>query len=511
MNCPSKLLQCAVRLRLPCSVLLVSREAAATRLGLDADDVDAIVHGASAWRDGRTWSEEAFIDAYPDDDFSDFTCADVLPSELCTDSIELPRDPRVRLEPPITHEDVRALAIARVAASLARLLELGAPSSLLRHAKSTLQAAVDPMDSPRWQPLSELQTGSAPPKGAGGTPSAAFAIPWFGALGRADGSRVLDCAFIEGGLLVQLRYGSAILDAHGAILDIFPTCGLRLVGSTARHLAFVSGGGATATSASFGARLYVRDRRTRAWLTGAIPDGLPRFVAGRVADVKWTIVVDTAEGRAYRMDPYSLSDAGSAFNSACGRYVWDGSELVLEAETGAPVVDVRGMDADPIAFARGGEGWRFVVDPWRDEDEEDEEDEPVAHVLQLRDEQGRVLRELQPTAVALSPDATKLLVADETLRIVAADTGAALGPALDLQPLRDAFRLPEDTEAWRHMVAPFGYPAALDGMDPESVVEAMQGQWGAPDLDSVRAELAKTRRSTPVPRELATSNAKFAL
>lgn len=472
-------------------------------MGIGAEDVAKVVYGSHAWRDGQVMDEAAFFEAHPEDAFDAFTGIRVLPEDLLVREIEVPRDPRELLLPPITAADVVAADLQAIGEHLARLIELDAPSILLRHARSLVHGACEDLSGgTRWCPLDELMTGRPAAPGASGAPHPGFAVSFASESGETSPR---DCAFLDTGFLVQFRYASVVLSADGEVRDVFATCALRAVGSDARHVALVCGGGFTSSSGYFGAEAFVRDVAEHRWTTGAIPGSLPRFLAGTIGDVKWSIVVDVVEGRGYRMAPRWMGDqCGSTFNSTCGRYAWDGSRFVLEASTGTAVLDTRDLRGALVSFARTANGWRFVMlDEPTDDEYEEHEAEPWK--LRLLDERGACIRELEDfehtSAWALSPDGERLLhVTADRLRVLDADGGDPRGPSIDLRPLGPAIALPDDVDLWRRLTAAYAVPAALAGATLDQAREAIEDMWGdAPSDEALAAaiDVARTRPTMP--------------
>ncbi len=494
-----------MKLGLPCPVLPSrAREEAARRMGVSVDDVVEIALGTRAWRDRKVIDETTFLDAYPDDDFEEFTCARVLPDDLTVREIEVPRDPSELLAPPISSADVVAADVFALAEHLERMLELSAPNILLRHARSIIQAACeDASHGTAWQPLSELMTGRPAEPGAAGDPQPMFAVP-FGS--ESCETVPCDCAFLDSGFLLQFRFASIVLDADGEVRDFFGTCGLRAVGSDERHVLLVCGGGRTANSGYFGAEAFVRDVVSHGWLKGVLPESLPRFVAGTIGDAKWSVVVDVVKGGGYRMAPRWIGDqCGNTFNSTCGHYAWDGTRFVLEANSGTAVLDARDLHGDLVSFAKTSNGWRFVMLEHPSEEEEDEESLPN---LRLLDEAGQIVRELgefdYESAVALSPNGARLLhVTGDRLRMLDTDSGEALGHSIDLRPLRAALALPEDGGLWQRLAAAYAVPAALAEASPAQAREAIKDTWGdEPSDDDLAAAIGVARQRPELPKRL---------
>jgi hypothetical protein len=419
--------------------------------------------------------------------------------------LDVQRDPTQRLEPPITAADVAAVDATTQAAYVARLTELDAPGIILRHARSMLQQACETGERhTRWEPVAELVTGNAPARGAAGAPRAAYALPFSD---ESFETAPRDCAFVSSGFLLQYRYASLVIGPEGEVRDVFPTCASRAVGSDARHVLLVTGGGGASDSGYFDAEAYVRDVVEHRWVAGEIPQSLPRFVAGTIGDMKWAIVVDVVAGVGYRTAPHTAGDqCGGTFNSACTRYAWDGARFVLEAATGEPVLDARDITGTLVSFAKTATGWRFIVLVDADGDPYEEDEKPSQ--LRIVDDSGTCIRELgdfdYATAVALSADGTRMLHATvDDLRVVDTDTGSLVGPALDLRPLHASLAFPEETDVWRRLIASVGIPAAVARMSVEQAREAIEATWSDPPEDAeISAVLAEAGRAPELPRTL---------
>lgn len=495
-----------MKVGLPYPVLLVSaREEAAQRLGISVADVVNVAYGNHAYRDGKLFDADAFREAFPDDEFDAFTAAQALPADLLVKELDVQRDPAQRLELPITAADVAAVDVVALAARVARLTELAAPDIILRHARHELQRASETGERhTRWEPIAELVTGDAPPVGAAGAPRAAFALPFSD---ESCETAPRDCAFVGSGFLLQYRYASLVIGPDGEVRDVFPTCASRAVGSDARHVLLVTGGGGASDSGYFEAEAYVRDVVEHRWLAGEIPQSLPRYVAGTIGDMKWAIVVDVVAGVGYRTAPHTAGDqCGGTFNSACTRYAWDGARFVLKAATGEPVLDSRDISGTLVSFAKTATGWRFIVLVDADRDPYEEDERPSQ--LQIVDESGTCIRDLgdfdYATAVALSADGTRMLHATmDDLRIVDTDTGSLVEPAIDLRPLHASLALPEETEVWRQLTASVAIPAAVIRMSVEQAREAIEATWSDPPEDTeISVVLAEAARAPELPRTL---------
>jgi hypothetical protein len=479
-----------MRLELPAPLLpLASRRQAARQLGLTLEELDRVARGDVAVRDGALLDEGAFFTKFPQDDFDDFTGEKALPAALLRRDLDVPRDPSKLLTPPITGRDRVAAAAWVGVRRLQRLVELKAPSILLRAAKRHLQTTQQPLDS-SWQPLTELMTGASPSPRVAGEPSPFFALDAPEAC-AAPG----EVAFVAGGFLVAWPYVSLVFDEGGVVRDVFPTRGLRVVGSTTRHVALVCGGGALADSPHFGGQLFVRDTHARTWLARgtAVPRGLPRYVAGTVTELKWAIVVDVVKGVGYRTAPLAAGDqAGETFNSACGRFVWDRERFVLRADTGKAVLDTLPVTGTTLGFAKAGRGWRFLMS---------EKVGDVARVL-LKNEQGVTLRDLGPahlTACALSADGARVVaVTASRLEVTRADSAAPVA-TWDLSGLGPALEVPAG-EVHRRLAAVYGTPSLFVGQPLAALREAAARTPGERSGDAeLRAALAEAKRRPALP------------
>ncbi|MBK8078261.1 MAG: hypothetical protein IPK24_22630 [Kineosporiaceae bacterium] len=452
-----------MRLPLACSVLPISaRAAAAQRTGLSLAEVVDIVHHRRAWRSGAVLDEAAYDQAYPaqqrgpypHDEFGRFTGAGLLPADLVVQEIEVPRDPRERLDPPISAADVAAADVLRIDQIVAARQGRGAPVLLQQEARAHLQAIVEVLESAgdgvdtvaltRWQPMSELAPYyfsaylSTPRCGAQGEP--ATSDLYLELTEDLDAFTPVDCAVLQQGYLVQFPRTSLVLSATGEIRDAFATNGLRAVGGDRGRLLLVPGGGG-ADARGFLPVAYVRDLEQRRWLSGPLTDAVPRFTSGTVPGIDATVVVDLAAGTFCWTDPHLPNPAWHRTASACGHYAWGGGSFVREAATGAAVLDVRRLEGVRLeGFARTDQGWRFLLRQEPDEDDPREYRFESQYPLRLLDESGEVVRELldhpAPHVVALSPDGTRLLHATrEELHVVDADSGRSL-EVVDLRPLR---------------------------------------------------------------------------
>lgn len=369
--------------------------------------------------------------------------------------VEVPRDPRLPLDPLITGADVAAAEVLRLARRVASQLERGAPAPLRHPVQAALEAAVQELqelqelqeaaeaDGVRWHPVSELapyypSDEATPRTGARGEPVRNDL--YHELTDHLDVSVPVDCCFLPDSYLVQFPRTSLVLSPTGEVRDTFTTNGLRAVGGDRRHLLLVPGGGG-AFLRGFVPAGYVRDLEQQRWLTGALPAAVPRCVSGTLPEVDAAVVVDLAEGAFYWTTPRLPDPAEYRTTSACGRYVWDGGSFVREAATGRAVLDARWIEGSTEGFARTGQGWRILLRQEPDEDDDRCYRFESDHPLRLLDETGEVVRDLSedprpPDVLALSPDGTRLLHATaEELRVVDADSGRLLEVVADVRAL----------------------------------------------------------------------------
>jgi hypothetical protein len=179
-----------------------------------------------------------------------------------------------------------------------------------------------------WKPYDELMTG-CPPDGRCHPPRP------FAAFVDGNPTALRDCAAVADGYLLMFDFASVVVASDGAVLDAFPTAGLRPVGSIRGLILFVAGGGPTSWTGYFGPAPVVRDVANRRWVEGELRRGLPRYVAGTVGDVKWSIVCDLRERLGYRISPRWLGDqCGGTFTCVDNRYAHDSADFVVECATG---------------------------------------------------------------------------------------------------------------------------------------------------------------------------------
>ena len=451
------------RIELPCAVVHpASFPALAAALGLTTEQLAAVVRCERALIDGEIVDEQTAYERGHDVDFGAHTGADALVDRAPEWLIRhVPAEPSraaaaggAWLEPPIDAVDVAYIDLTAAASRLRRLVELNAPEILCRMAKHNLQAVFESLvelracgaDRVVWQPFQELMTGTPPGPGA---------EPPMLLLACKDASDLdvpRDARVLRDGFLVMFPFASVVIGPDGEIRDVFPTCDLRPVGDDGASILLLSGGGPTAMTGYFTPSAIVRDVVHRRWHTGAVPASLPRFVAGAIGDVKWAIVADLEQSRGYRLSPHTMSDqCGGTFNSADGRHAFDGGHFVVEAATGRPVFDARGLTGLELrSFAQRADGtWRFVVVAF------DEDEEPLG--VRVVDGHGATVRDIpEDTVAVLAPGGEQLLLCTRAeLQLVDLDTGEQRR-RLDLTPLAGALALPEDTELWRDLLVAYG-------------------------------------------------------
>lgn len=478
------------RLALPCAVVHPACvPAIAGALGLALHEVEAVLATERAWTPATGLLDEGgWWEVLPDADYGAATGADGFAAHV-PDLVlrHVPIEPErpaargvERLVEPIDDVDVAYAEILRAVATLDRLLELRAPEILVRVARVGVQLAFDalvrvrsggePLDP--WEPYAALMTG--PPA----SPACAEPPTWAADRDRDDDGGVRDCFVLRSGFLVQFLYASVVLDRDGAVRDVFPTRGLRPVGDSPTALLLVSGGGPTASTGYFSPTPIVRDLERRAWVTGDVPRDLPRYVAGTIGDAKWAIVADLHRAVGYRITPRLLSDqCGMTLTSRDGAHAYDHAGFVVEAATGRRVLDLRHLgDEEVVSFVRRPDGaWRLVVRPGEDREPEEDADgddvPPADPGLRVVDADGAVLCALPHGTGALAPDGRTVASASpDELALLDADTGERV-LTLDLAPLARLVAAPADgdRELWRDLLAVWGTPAAVAGLDAGAV------------------------------------------
>jgi hypothetical protein len=265
----------------------------------------------------------------------------------------------------------------------------------------------------------------------------------------------------------MFEFCSVVIAPDGTIVDAFPTGDLRPVGSADGRILFVAGGGPTSWTGYFSPAPVVRDVANRSWHQGELPDGLPRYVAGAVGDVKWSVVCDLHEKLGYRISPRWLGDqCGGTFTCADNRYAYDSADFVVECATGRKALHAHDLDIELVSFARTAEGrWRFVGYPWAREDEP-----PPGLVLCTGD--GEILRELPYSAAQMCPGGESLLVGtdDELVRLSATRGEAAT--RVDLRRLHSALGATISHDVGP-LLALHGAPEDLAKQTPGSVRRAL--------------------------------------
>jgi hypothetical protein len=462
------------RVDLPCAVVHpAARPALQRTLGLTPGELEDILAGALGfWGKKRgVIREEAFQERRRKLDFGALTGADALARhapKLVLRHVPVEAGHAVlregaRLAPPIDAADALYVDLEAHGRTLKRLIELGVPEILVRQARVDIQQIFQDLVSARrgeiadpWQPYADLMTGR-PASTLCEPPRALFT-------GRAaDPCVPRDCFVLRSGFLVMFLYASVVIGEDGAIRDVFPTCGLRPVGDHDASILFVCGGGPAASSGYFEPTPIVRDVARRAWVVGALPQGLPRYVAGTIGDVRWAIVADLQRALGYRISPRSNGDqCGGTTTSVDGVWAYDGGYFVVEAATGRRVLDARGGGAEVRSFTRRDDGaWRFVA-----------AEEGAPSSLRIHDEEGRVVRAIPHPAAALSRDGRTLLCASaEEIVLLDVDTGAER-IRLDPRPLAAALAIPAGAvseRAWHDLLSTFGVAERVAEQAPAAV------------------------------------------
>jgi hypothetical protein len=471
------------RLALPYPVLPPSaREQAATRMGISVEEVMMILEGTRWWFQGRVIDESApewSVEGSPIE-ADQLAGAGVFPADLVIYDIEVDRDPRQRLEQPISSVDLAAADVVRLADFLTWAQSNNAPR--LTHYRFLLQSACEEILTcedatdwrPRLSPVSELQLDSAGNVGAEGTATAAGTPPphaWIVSTGE-DAINMRACDFVADGYVVHFGFASVVLSHGGEVRDVFPSNCLLTVGSSSQFLML------SKTNRFFDLQPYVRDVVEHRWVTGSLPPELPRHCAGIVHDGSLVVVVDYDRGVYYDLCPRAIGVTDTVRLSACGRFVWDSVTFVREALSGRPVLDARWIEGDVISFARTADGWRFVMH-CEPADEESEEDR--TNTLRFVTETGDVVRKLDVgdwdlarwdvRPLALSADGTRLLQAtDVSLTVCSADTGEPVGSSIDLRPLYSALELPNNAELWAILASTYATPGIVARETPDTVL-----------------------------------------
>ena len=78
-----------------------------------------VLSGQVTYHGGRTWEYEEFADAFPKEDFYAGCGVNVCPADVLVHELDVPRDVRQRLDPPITPEEVTAIQNRVKAAAVA--------------------------------------------------------------------------------------------------------------------------------------------------------------------------------------------------------------------------------------------------------------------------------------------------------------------------------------------------------------------------------------------------------
>jgi hypothetical protein len=495
------------RLELACAVVHpASRPALARVLGVTGEQLDDILaggHALVARTDGPGFdvlAEQALWDSHPDLDFEACTLADGVASfapELMLRHV--PIDPQriavlhgQRLPPPIDDIDALYLDLFTYDKHLRRMQELNAPGILLRNAKARLQQTLDALvdlrsgkPAPdRWEPYSRLMTGS---------PASALCeapIAMFADTSSTQTCRPRDCFVLRRGFLVMFDFASVVIGHDGVVLDVFPTCALRPVGSSERHILLVTGGGRASSSGYFSPTPVVRDIAGHGWVIGELPERLPRYVAGTIGDVKWAIVADLQRALGYRISPGWPGDqCGGTTTSVDGLHAYDSGHFVVDAATGRRILDMRFFGLEVQSFGRRPDGaWRFIGVPFEsDEEEEEDEHNEDRYAPRLVDEHENPIYALPHPVAALSEDSqTVLCVSTDELVLIDLDSGERR-VEIDLRPLAAALALPaaaaQSSALWGNLLATFGVAEHVSRETPETLRAALAA--GYLDIDDV--------------------------
>lgn len=493
-------------MKLPWPVLpLDRREEAAQQLGVSLGDLDELIACRLTWRDGKLRSLEEYWDAYPDEHDAPYG-ASVLPADLLVYEIEVPRDPRQSLTMPISSLDVWATDMLRRIDRLKRLAELSAPEIILINERLDLQRTYErrpeqtDFETAFWKPSSEcVRDWSNGPVVKAPQPGWSYYQPY-----EPPATVPLGCAVLPFGFLVQFPFASIVLGRGGEVRDVFSTSMLAFIGADERHILLNARGPA----------MFVRDATQGRWLTGAVPNTLPRFVAAGAGEENEPFVYDSAKDTCWPLfhprfstDPHRYP---TPINSTCGRYVWDGVRFVFDPADGRALFDGSALDCDSdraesyrsvLNFAKTDSGWRFLLD---DEDSnlvEGDIDEPWLKVVDENGSTANNAIDLEWTkAVALSPDGTQLLHVTEERLTVLELAREQVTIELDLKPLQPAIALPEDSDLWRALGACFVTPAALAKASLAEVRQAAQ-QLLYPEAtdDDLEAAIARAAKCPPLP------------
>jgi hypothetical protein len=443
------------RIELPCAVLPPESKGEACRvLGIDAKALEAIIDGTMGFL-----PDVGLVDEKTAEDrgveFGDCTGVDgiapVIPKlvrkhvEIEKERLAEVRGARIRIVDDLHGASMAVDALSDV---LRRLIELRAPEIILRHQRGRLQRCFEELalaraGKPRgtiWKPYEALMPGP-PVSLLCEAPLAIYAMR-----DPADVAEPRDCFVLPTGFLVQFPYASVVIAPSGKVGDFFPTCGLRAVGCTDDlKILFVSGGGRAADTGYFTPTPIVRDVIRQKWVTGKLPKGLPRYVAGTVADVKCAIVADLHRALGYHVSPDWFGDqCGCTTTSLDGAYAFDGGWFMIEAATGKRILDMRQLEYGVLSFTRRADGaWRFVAT----------KEETGARVI---DESGEVIAKPRHPVCAIDRAGERILSVSKKELVYETIGGNKPIARVDLAPLARKLAMPEDTDLWHLLLATFG-------------------------------------------------------
>jgi hypothetical protein len=489
------------RIELPCAVLLPASKAAACRaLGIDEAALERILDGALAWTpEVGLVDESAALDR--DLEFGDHTCVDGIAEripELVLRHVPIEKErlaavvggARLRT---IDDADAPYIALVTLAQQLRRLLELRAPEIIVRAQRSRVQRRFEQIVDARsgkpsvtaWQPYEELMTGEA--ASARCEPPRAI----FADRSAEDPAKPRDCFVLGSGFLVLYPFASIVLGAGGEVRDVFETCGLRPVGCSDTKILFVAGGGPTADTGYFSPTPVVRDVAKRRWVTGKVPKGLPRYVAGTIGDVKWAIVADLERARGYRISPDWVGDqCGFTVASLDGAYAYDGGNFMIEIATGKRVLDMRQLGHDVLSFTRRPDGaWRFVGVPAPQTDDE------APGPPRVVDVDAAVIAQPAHPVCALDPSGERILSVSKKELVFASVEGETLA-RFDLAGLARGLALPKNTPLWRDLLATHGVAERVTGTvaSVRAALERGYADDGVTDAEIARAISTASKR-----------------
>jgi hypothetical protein len=487
------------RLEMPCAIVHpAAKPAVARALGIDANALEQILEGTTGFLpEIGLVDRDAALDRGIE--FGECTCVDGIAAhvpDLVLRHVPIERELAIAVRDgapfttPIEDADgiqveIVYLKLNHLAQQLHRLLELRAPEIILLDVRARVQRAFEQLVAARtgtskplaWETYDKLMPG--PPS----SPLCEAPLGLFADTLADDVTEPRDCFVVPNGFLILYAYASVVLGPEGEVRDVFPTCGLRPVGSDGKRILFVSGGGPAARSGYFTPTPIVRDIEKREWVIGALPEGLPKFVAGTIGDVKWAIVADLEQARGYRIAPDWLGDqCGCTTTSLDGRYAYDSGWFVVEAATGKRVLDMRRFEHAVLSFTRRGDGaWRFVAEEGL-----------------VVDETGKpIVKALHPVCALDAPGNRLLAVTTDELVLTDIESGEARA-RFDLRPLAPGLALPSDSDLWRALLATFGIAANITGT-AKSVRAAMDAGLVMYDAitDKALARAIATARKRP--------------